>query len=56
MAQLAEHGGVAGTRDAGLLDSALARLTLLAYAAPDAFALAASLRLRHFHNHPFIRQ
>lgn len=36
-AQLAEHGGLAGVRDAGLLESALARpQNLLAYGAPDA--------------------
>jgi len=54
-AQLAEHGGSAGTRDAGLLDSALARpANLLAYAAPDAFALAAAYGYGISHNHPFI--
>lgn len=40
---LAEHGGAAGLRDEGLLDSALARpQNLLAYGAPDIFALAAA--------------
>ena len=43
--QLAEHGGGAGVRDAGLLDSALGKpLHLQAYGEPppDAAALAAS--------------
>lgn len=41
--QLAEHGGGAGVRDAGLLDSALAKpLNLAAYGEPDASALAAA--------------
>ena len=47
--QLAEHGGGAGVRDAGLLDSALGKpLHLQAYGEPppDAAALAATLR-RH---------
>ncbi len=42
-AQLAEHGGSAGVRDAGLLASALARpLNLAAYGEADAAALAAA--------------
>ena len=54
-AQLAEHGGSAGTRDAGLLDSALARpVNLLAYAQPDVFALAAAYGYGISRNHPFI--
>lgn len=41
--QLAEHGGGAGVRDAGLLDSALAKpLNLAADGEPDASALAAA--------------
>jgi death-on-curing protein len=40
---LAEHGGRAGLRDEGLLDSALNKpLNLLAYGAPDFADLAAS--------------
>jgi death-on-curing protein len=40
---LAEHGGAAGIRDAGLLDSALARAqNLAAYDDPDIAALAAA--------------
>lgn len=42
-AQLAEHGGLAGTRDAGMLASALARAQNLAlYGTPDAADLAAA--------------
>lgn len=53
--QLAEHGGGAGTRDAGLLDSALARPRQLAhYGQPDAAALAASYGYGIARNHPFI--
>ncbi len=41
--QLAEHGGLEGVRDAGLLDSALGRpQNLAAYGQPDAAALAAA--------------
>ena len=41
-AQLAEHGGGAGIRDLGLLESALARPeNLAAYGKPDAAELAA---------------
>lgn len=55
---LAEHGGAAGLRDEGLLDSALARpLNLLAYASPDespdVAALAASYCVGLAKNHPF---
>lgn len=54
-AQLAEHGGSAGVRDAGLLASALARpLNLMAYGAPDAAALAAAYGFGIAQNHPFI--
>ena len=53
--QLAEHGGSAGLRDAGLLDSALARpLQLAAYGEPDAAALAAAYGFGLAKNHPFI--
>lgn len=56
---LAEHGGGAGLRDEGLLDSALGRpLNLLAYAdpaqPPDFAALAASYTVGLAKNHPFI--
>ena len=54
-AQLAEHGGSAGVRDAGLLVSALARpLNLAAYGEADAPALAAAYGFGIARNHPFI--
>lgn len=53
--QLAEHGGGTGIRDAGLLDSALARpLNLVAYGDPDASALAAAYGYGISRNHAFI--
>ena len=54
-AQLAEHGGKAGIRDAGLLASALARpVNLEAYGEDvDAAALAASYAFGIARNHPF---
>ena len=53
--QLAEHGGGAGVRDAGLLDSALARpLQLAHYGQPDAADLAASYGFGLARNHPFV--
>lgn len=53
--QLAEHGGLAGVRDAGLLDSALGRPeNLAAYGEPDAPALAAAYGWGISRNHPFI--
>ena len=53
--QLAEHGGPAGTRDQGLLESALARPRQLAhYGKPDAADLAASHAFGIARNHPFI--
>jgi death-on-curing protein len=52
--QLAEHGGLAGVRDAGALDSALARpQNLAAYGDPDAPALAAAYAFGIARNHPF---
>lgn len=56
---VAEHGGSAGLRDEGLLDSALGRpLNLLAYAdpaaPPDFAALAASYTVGLAKNHPFV--
>lgn len=54
-AQLAEHGGSAGVRDAGLLASALARpLNTAAYGKPDAADLAAAYGYGIARNHPFI--
>ncbi len=53
---LALHGGAVGLRDAGLLESALARPQQLhAYAdAPDAIDLAAAYTADLACNHPFI--
>jgi death-on-curing protein len=52
---IAEHGGLLGLRDEGLLDSALARpLNLLAYTPDtDVAALAASYGAGLARNHPF---
>ena len=52
---LAEHGGAAGLRDEGLLDSALARpLNLAAYGEPDFAAIAASYGVGLAKNHAFV--
>ncbi len=51
---LAEHGGLPGLRDEGLLDSALARpLNLVAYGQPDFADLAAAYGCGLAQNHPF---
>jgi death-on-curing protein len=53
--QLAEHGGSTGLRDAGLLDSALARpLNRAGYGDPDISELAAVYALGIAQNHPFV--
>lgn len=55
--QIAEHGGSAGVRDEGLLQSALARPQQLhAYGdpSPDLADLAASLAFGIAKNHPFV--
>ncbi len=53
--QLSEHGGGMGTRDEGLLESALARpMQLAAYGTPDVAALAAAYGYGLAKNHPFI--
>jgi death on curing protein len=53
--QLAEHGGAAGFRDAGLLASAIDRpINLHAYSEPDACSLAASYAFGLVKNHGFI--
>jgi death-on-curing protein len=53
--QLAEHGGGAGIRDQGLLESALARpLNLHAYGEPSLSKLAAAYAFGIAKNHPFI--
>ena len=52
---LAEHGGAAGIRDEGLLDSALARPRNLAlYEEPDVAGLAASYAVGLAKNHAFV--
>ena len=52
---LAEHGGGAGLRDEGLLQSALARpRNLVAYGTPDIADLAASYGTGLAKNHPFV--
>ena len=53
--QLIEHGGGQGVRDAGLLDSAMARpQNLAAYGEPGAAALAAAYAYGIARNHPFV--
>ncbi len=53
--QLAEHGGPAGLRDAGMLASALARPQNRAmYENPDAATLAAAYAFGIARNHPFV--
>ncbi len=53
--QLAAHGGSAGLRDEGLLESALARPHHLAsYGEPDVAAYAAAYGYGLSRNHPFI--
>ena len=52
---LAMHGGASGLRDAGLLDSALARsLSPSAYGEPDLAGLAAGYASGLAQNHPFV--
>jgi death-on-curing protein len=52
--QLAEHGGLAGLRDANALESAVARAEQLAYyGTPDAADLAAAYGFGIARNHPF---
>ena len=53
--QLAMHGGAAGVRDEGLLESALARpLNIASYGEPDVAELAATYAIAIARNHPFI--
>jgi death-on-curing protein len=53
--QIAEFGGLAGLRDAGALESALARpLNLVAYGKPSLFELAAAYAFGIARNHPFV--
>lgn len=53
--QLSEHGGGAGLRDAGLLESAVQRpINKAQYETPDLSDLAASYAFGIARNHPFI--
>ena len=53
--QIAEHGGAAGIRDIGLLESALARpLNHAGYGAPTLSEPGAAYALAIARNHPFI--
>ncbi|MEE4349198.1 MAG: type II toxin-antitoxin system death-on-curing family toxin [Pacificimonas sp.] len=53
--QLAEHGGPAGLKDAGLLESALGRpVNQHAYGSTDAADLAAAYAFGIARNHPFV--
>ena len=53
--QIAEHGGTAGVRNIGLLESALARpQNLAAYTEPDIAAMAAAYGFGVARNHPFL--
>ena len=52
---LAQHGGMAGVRDEGLLESALARpQNLFSYGSPTMPELAASYAAGIILNHPFV--
>jgi death-on-curing protein len=53
--QIAEHGGLAGIKDEGLLESALARPeNLYAYGKPDIIELAAAYGFGIARNHAFV--
>ncbi len=53
--QIAEHGGISGVRDMGLLESALARPAQReAYGDPDVFNLTAAYAHGIARNHPFL--
>jgi death-on-curing protein len=52
--RLAEHGGLDGVRDQGMLESAMARpVNLAAYGNPDVHDLAAAYAFGLARNHPF---
>lgn len=52
---LSQHGGLAGVRDEGLLESALSKpQNLFAYASPALAEMAASYAAGIIHNHPFL--
>ena len=51
---LAQHGGRPGTRDEGLLESALSKpRNLFTYSSPTMAEMAASYAAGIIHNHPF---
>jgi len=53
--QISEHGGIRGTRDLAMVDSALARpRNLLAYGEPDAAGVAAAYGFGLCNNHGFL--
>ena len=53
--QIREYGGSTGVRDAGLLESAIARAqNLAAYGEPDLAELAAAYAFGIARNHPFV--
>lgn len=53
--QISEHGGIRGTRDLAIVDSARARpRNLLAYGEPDAAGLAAAYGFGLCNNHGFL--
>jgi death-on-curing protein len=53
--QLAEHGGLSGVRDPGMLESALAApRQLFSYGSPDLWELGACYGYRLAGNHPFV--
>ena len=53
--QLLQHGGGRGLRDAGLLESALARpRNAFAYGEEDLFVLAAAISVGIVKDHPFV--
>jgi len=53
--QIAEHGGLSGIRDLGLLQSALGRAqNMISYGEPDMAALAAAYGYGISRNHPFL--
>jgi death on curing protein len=52
---LAQHGGLAGVRDEGLLESAVAKpQNLFAYSSPTVLEMAASYAAGIILNHPFL--
>jgi death-on-curing protein len=52
---LSQHGGPAGVRDEGLLESALSKpRNLFAYGASELAEMAASYAAGIIHNHPFV--